>query len=275
MYLYKCTSGIYVKQGSSYYPIDSSDSWDVLVNRDDLYSYLNHLIKPLVGQSSLTGKVLAPIGSQEVWATGGTYFSSRLARMEESRDAGGGDFYSRVYQAVRPEIFFKATPARVVGHGQPFRIRKDSEWDVPEPELTLFATSSGKIVGYTIGNDVSSRSIEGENPLYLPQAKTFDQCACLGPGLYVPKEPLSMESTVAIQIERAGKLVFRGETSLSEMKRTPGELIEFLFRETSFEHGVFLMTGTGIVPGSDFTLQSEDIVSITIDLIGTSVNSVR
>ena len=264
-----------MKQGSSYYPIDSSDSWDILVNRDDLYSYLNHLIKPLVGLSNLKAKILAPIGSQEVWAAGVTYYSSRLARMEESKDAGGGDFYSRVYQAERPEIFFKATPARVVGHGQPFRIRKDSEWDVPEPELTLFATSSGKIVAYTIGNDVSSRSIEGENPLYLPQAKTFDQCACLGPGLYVPEEPISMDSAVVIQIERGGKLVFKGETSLSKMKRTPEELIEFLFRETSFAHGVFLMTGTGIVPGSDFTLESEDIVSITIDLIGTLVNSVR
>jgi 2-dehydro-3-deoxy-D-arabinonate dehydratase len=195
--------------------------------------------------------------------------------MEESKDSGGGDFYSRVYQAERPEIFFKATPARVVGHKEPFRIRKDSDWDVPEPELTLFATNSGKIVGYTIGNDVSSRSIEGENPLYLPQAKTFDKCACLGPCLYVPQQPLSMESKVSIEINRDGNEVFSGQTTLSQMKRTPEELIGFLFRETSFQNGVFLMTGTGIVPSNEFTLQSGDVVSISIDFIGTLVNSVE
>ena len=279
MHLYKTTEGFLIEQNDEFRLINESLDWDLLINNDNLRIALEERWGTSNILSSthlfLTENLLPPIGHQEVWAAGVTYHSSRLARMEESQDAGGGDFYSRVYQADRPEIFFKATPNRVVGHNQSFRIRQDSSWDVPEPELTLFATSSGKIVGYTIGNDVSSRSIEGENPLYLPQAKTFDQCACLGPGLYVPEEPLSMESTVAIQIERAGKLVFRGETSLSEMKRTPGELIEFLFRETSFEHGVFLMTGTGIVPGSDFTLQSEDIVSITIDLIGTLVNSVR
>ena len=219
--------------------------------------------------------LLPPVGVQEVWAAGVTYRSSRLARMEESRDAGGGDFYSRVYQADRPEIFLKATPSRVVGHGQNFRIRKDSDWDVPEPELTLFATTSGKIVAYTIGNDVSSRSIEGENPLYLPQAKTFDKCACLGPCLYVPPEPLSLDTTISILIHREEKEVFSGKTTLSEMKRTPNELIGFLFRETSFPQGVFLMTGTGIVPSNNFTLQSGDVVSISIDLIGTLVNSVE
>jgi 2-dehydro-3-deoxy-D-arabinonate dehydratase len=195
--------------------------------------------------------------------------------MEESLDAGGGDFYSRVYQAERPEIFMKATPARVVGPNAPFRIRKDSEWDVPEPELTLFATSSGKIVAYTIGNDVSSRSIEGENPLYLPQAKTFDECACLGPCLFVPKQPLGPDTGVELSISRGEEKVFFGSTSLSQMKRSPEELIGFLFRETSFESGVFLMTGTGIVPGTDFTLQSGDLVSISIDSIGVLTNSVR
>jgi 2-dehydro-3-deoxy-D-arabinonate dehydratase len=162
-----------------------------------------------------------------------------------------------------------------VGHGQNFRIRKDSDWDVPEPELTLFATTSGKIVAYTIGNDVSSRSIEGENPLYLPQAKTFDKCACLGPCLYVPPEPLCLDTTISILIHREEKEVFSGKTTLSEMKRTPNELIGFLFRETSFPQGVFLMTGTGIVPSNNFTLQSGDVVSISIDLIGTLVNSVE
>ena len=279
MHIFKTVDGFVLKLGDEFRKLLFDEGWDLLINRDDLWHYLRQNWDAAESCNSLENvsseTILPPIGSQEVWAAGVTYYSSRLARMEESKDAGGGDFYSRVYQADRPEIFFKATPARVVGHGQTFRIRKDSEWDVPEPELTLFASSSGKIVAYTIGNDVSSRSIEGENPLYLPQAKTFDQCACLGPGLYVPKEPLPMESAVAIQIKRAGKLVFRGETLLSEMKRTPKELIEFLFREASFAQGVFLMTGTGIVPGSDFTLQSEDIVSITIDLIGTLVNSVR
>lgn len=279
MHLFNTVDGFVLKHGDEFRKLLIGGSWDFLINRDDLWQYLRQNWDAAESHDSPenvnSGSILPPIGSQEVWAAGVTYYSSRLARMEESKDAGGGDFYSRVYKAERPEIFFKATPARVVGHGQSFRIRKDSEWDVPEPELTLFATSSGKIVAYTIGNDVSSRSIEGENPLYLPQAKTFDQCACLGPGLYVPEEPISMDSAVVIQIERGGKLVFKGETSLSEMKRTPEELIEFLFRETSFTQGVFLMTGTGIVPGSDFTLESEDIVSITIDLIGTLVNSVR
>jgi 2-dehydro-3-deoxy-D-arabinonate dehydratase len=168
----------------------------------------------------------------------------------------------------------KATPARVVDPGEPFKIRRDSEWDVPEPELTLFASSSGKIVGYTVGNDVSSRSIEGENPLYLPQAKTYDDCACLGPCLYVPETPLSSEAGVKLEIRREEEVVFAGETSLEQMKRTPEELVGYLFRETSFPTGVFLMTGTGIVPGQDFTLQSGDEVSITIDGIGTLTNPV-
>ncbi len=276
MHLYNTADGYFLKLRDEFRKLSFDSSWDSLINRDDLPNYLNQNWGSAEPHNNLIpSSLLAPIGSQEVWAAGVTYFSSRLARMEESKDAGGGDFYSRVYQADRPEIFLKATPARVVGHGRPFRIRKDSEWDVPEPELTLFATSSGKIVAYTIGNDVSSRSIEGENPLYLPQAKTFDQCACLGPALYIPEKPLSMESSIAIKIERGGKIAFSGDTLLSQMKRNPEELIEFLFRETSFQNGVFLMTGTGIVPGSDFTLHSGDIVSITIDLIGTLVNSVK
>ena len=194
--------------------------------------------------------------------------------MEESKDAGGGDFYSRVYVADRPEIFFKATPARTVGPDSPFRIRKDSTWDVPEPELTLFVSSSGKIVGYTIGNDVSSRSIEGENPLYLPQAKTFDGCACLGPCLYVPKNPLPEDTKIELTINRDAGVVFEGNTSLEEMKRKPEELVEYLFREISFSHGVFLMTGTGIVPGADFSLKNGDLVEISIDHIGTLSNRV-
>jgi 2-dehydro-3-deoxy-D-arabinonate dehydratase len=279
MHLYKTTEGFLIDHNKESRLIDESLDWDQLINNDNLRIFLEEKWetsgKVSCSQLILSENLLPPIGNQEVWAAGVTYYSSRLARMEESQDAGGGDFYSRVYQADRPEIFFKATPSRVVGHNQSFRIRQDSSWDVPEPELTLFATSSGKIVAYTIGNDVSSRSIEGENPLYLPQAKTYDKCACLGPGLYVPKEPLSMESKISIEIIRSGENLFSGHTTLSQMKRTPEELIGFLFRETSFEKGVFLMTGTGVVPGNHFSLQAGDTVSISIDLVGNLVNSVE
>lgn len=278
MHLYKTLDKLIISLEGEHRSINDSVDWDILINRDNLRNYLERLWKdsnPFENSFFSESQLLPPIGNQEVWASGVTYRSSRLARMEESEDAGGGDFYSRVYQADRPEVFFKSTPNRVVGHGQQFRIRKDSVWDVPEPELTLFATSGGKIVAYTIGNDVSSRSIEGENPLYLPQAKTFDKCACLGPGLYVPKEPIPMESKVKIKITRDGNVEFNGETILSEMKRSFEELVGFLFRECSFDNGVFLMTGTGIVPGKDFTLHRGDRVEITIDSIGTLINSVE
>lgn len=279
MHLYKTTEGFLIEHNNESRLLDQVLDWDQVINNNNLRGFLEEKWETSVRMPKpnllLTENLLPPIGNQEVWAAGVTYYSSRLARMEESQDAGGGDFYSRVYQADRPEIFFKATPSRVVGHNQPFRIRQDSSWDVPEPELTLFATSSGEIVAYTIGNDVSSRSIEGENPLYLPQAKTYDKCACLGPGLYIPKEPLSLESTISIEILRSDQVLFTGQTSLSQMKRSPEELIGFLFRETSFEKGVFLMTGTGIVPDNNFSLQQGDIVSISIDLVGNLVNSVE
>ena len=278
MKLYKTKRGSILQFEDSFRFLAGEEDWDALVNRDDLRDHLGQALgenEPSEEAAlSAAEEVLAPIGSQEVWAAGVTYFSSRLARMEESSDAGGGDFYSRVYEADRPELFMKATPARVVDPGEPFRIRRDSEWDVPEPELTLFASSSGKIVGYTIGNDVSSRSIEGENPLYLPQAKTYDDCACLGPCFYVPENSLSSEAGIKLEIRREEEIIFEGETSLEQMKRTPEQLVGYLFRETSFSTGVFLMTGTGIVPGQDFTLQSGDEVSITIDGIGTLTNPV-
>ena len=278
MKLYRTKRGAVLQFEDSFRFLSSEDDWDTLVNRDDLRSHLlgaSGESQPSEEASvAVSEELLAPIDSQEVWAAGVTYYSSRLARMEESRDAGGGDFYSRVYEADRPELFMKATPARVVDPGQPFRIRRDSEWDVPEPELTVLATASGKIVAYTIGNDVSSRSIEGENPLYLPQAKTYDDCACLGPCLYVPENPLSSETNVRLQIFREDETAFEGETTLAQMKRSPEELVGYLFRETSFPSGVFLMTGTGIVPGQDFTLRSGDEVSIFIEGIGTLVNTV-
>ena len=278
MHLYRTTDGFIIKNKDEYRLVDESAEWDDFINRDDLRKFIeNEWIKAknLTYSAESADNLLAPVGSQEVWAAGVTYHSSRLARMEESQDSGGGDFYSRVYQADRPEIFLKATASRVVGHGDSFRIRQDSSWDVPEPELTLFATSSGKIVAYTVGNDVSSRSIEGENPLYLPQAKTFDKCACLGPGLFIPENPISQDSKVSIKITRKGEEKFFGETSLSQMKRTPDELIKYLFRECTFTKGVFLMTGTGIVPEKDFSLQHGDIVAISIDIIGTLINSVE
>jgi 2-dehydro-3-deoxy-D-arabinonate dehydratase len=276
MKIYRTMDGIILEKDHSFRNLVVTTSWNDLVNRDDLHNFLVNEWKnaePLENGPD-PSRLLAPIGSQEIWAAGVTYYSSRLARMEESKDSRGGDFYSRVYVADRPEIFFKATPARTVGPGKDFRIRKDSTWDVPEPELTLFATSNGKIVGYTIGNDVSSRSIEGENPLYLPQAKTFDGCACLGPCLYVPEAPLEKSTQITLTIERNEEVVFSDETQLDQMKRTPEELIGFLFRETSFPGGVFLMTGTGIVPGTDFTLKPKDKVSITIESIGTLINFV-
>ena len=276
MRLYLTESGPVIEEGKALFSLETELSWDELINRENLRSYLNGLRTSFQKYDSedFLSTVCAPIGNQEVWAAGVTYFSSRLARMEESQDAGGGDFYSRVYGADRPEIFFKATPSRVVDPNAPFRIRSDSTWDVPEPELTLFASSSGTIEGYTIGNDVSSRSIEGENPLYLPQAKTFDQCACLGPCLYLPEEPLGDTTNIYMEIMRDGQEVFTGRTTLAEMKRQPKELINFLFRETSFADGVFLMTGTGIVPTSEFTLEAEDIVTISIDGIGKLTNPV-
>ena len=278
MHLYKTTAGFIIKNNSEYRIVDGVTDWGTFINRDDLRDFIEKewkKAKPLTYSFESADNILAPVSSQEVWAAGVTYHSSRLARMEESQDSGGGDFYSRVYQADRPEIFFKATPNRVVGHRGSFRIRQDSTWDVPEPELTLFATSSGKIVAYTIGNDVSSRSIEGENPLYLPQAKTFDKCACLGPGLYIPECPIPRDAKVSIKITRNGEEKFCGETLISQMKRTPDELIGYLFRECSFTNGVFLMTGTGIVPEKNFSLRSGDVVAISIDFIGTLINSVE
>ena len=195
--------------------------------------------------------------------------------MEESKAAGGGDFYDRVYGAERPELFFKATPHRVVGHCQHVRLRRDARWNVPEPELTLVISSSGKIIGYTIGNDMSSRDIEGENPLYLPQAKIYDQSCALGPGILVTDQALGSATGIELLILRRGETAFAGMTSLAAMKRNPLNLVEYLFRENSYPQGCFLLTGTGIVPPDTFTLHEGDEVRITIEPIGTLINYVR
>jgi 2-dehydro-3-deoxy-D-arabinonate dehydratase len=199
---------------------------------------------------------------QEVWGAGVTYLRSRDARKAESAVA---DVYQRVYDATRPEIFFKSTGWRVVGSGQPVRIRKDSDWNVPEPELTLVINAYGEIVGYTIGNDMSSRDIEGENPLYLPQAKTYNGSCAIGPGLVLCGTQAMAGLAVELQIVRAGQLAYTGETTTGNMKRSFQELADYLFRETDFPHGVFLMTGTGIVPAESFTLAVGDVIRVTID----------
>lgn len=277
MKLYKTENGIILENDDVFYRLHESD-WDLAVNRDNLYEWLEIQIGDLIPltfeDDTPMPEILPPIGSQEVWASGVTYFRSRTARMEESEKAGGGSFYDRVYEADRPELFFKSTAWRVVGNHGTVRIRRDSTWDVPEPELTLFASSSGVLVGYTIGNDMSSRSIEGENPLYLPQAKSYTGSAALGPCLYIPEYPLSDDTVIDLSIVRSGEEIFNGQVTLSQMKRKPEELLHYLFREMSFPHGCYLMTGTGIIPPTDFTLQKDDIVHITIEPIGTLTNTV-
>ena len=221
--------------------------------------------------ASRPAELLAPIESQEVWAAGVTYLRSRDARMDESREAGGGTFYDRVYDAERPEIFFKATPHRVQGPNGVLTLRSDSKWNVPEPELALAINAAGAIFGYTVGNDLSSRDIEGENPLYLPQAKVWTACCGLGPALVV-REALPRESRIVLEIARGATPAFRGETALTQMKRTPAELAAFLLRDNAFPHGCYLLTGTGIIPPNEFTLASGDRISISIDGLGTLVN---
>jgi 2-dehydro-3-deoxy-D-arabinonate dehydratase len=229
--------------------------------------------RPLPARPAFSAR--APIGTQEVWAAGVTYFRSRTARMEESKDAGGGSFYDKVYSAERPELFFKATPHRVAGDGQPLRIRRDSRWNVPEPELALVLNSRLELAGFTIGNDMSSRDIEGENPLYLPQAKLYNQCCGLGPWITLAYAmPPRSEIGIQLQIRRAGEVVCRGSTGIDQMARSFEALIDWLGRENSFPRGAFLLTGTGIVPASDFSLQPGDRVDITIDGIGMLSNPI-
>ena len=218
---------------------------------------------------------LPPVEHQEVWAAGVTYYRSRSARIEESESAGGGDFYDRVYTAARPELFFKSTASRTVGAGGTVRIRKDAKWSVPEPELTLVINPKGAIVGYTVGNDMSSRDIEGENPLYLPQAKVYDGSCALGPGILVGSAMLPRSTEITLEIIREERCAFAGCVKLSELKRDPQSLVEYLFRDNSFPNGCFLMTGTGIVPPSDFTLKVGDRTRITIEPIGTLENVVE
>ena len=275
--VYKTDKAIVIEKDNNCF-ISNETNCDLFVNRDGLYQEIQKELKKLnpAGDSNWLKqqKFGAPIGTQEVWAAGVTYLRSKIARMEESEESGGATFYDKVYDAERPELFFKSTAYKVVSTKGMVRIRKDSSWNVPEPELTLVVTSSGKIVGYSICNDMSSRSIEGENPLYLPQAKMYDGSASIGPCVLVMEELISPGTVIAINIDRDGKTVFEGSTTIDRMKRKHEELVEFLFREYSHPAGCYLMTGTCVVPENDFTLDTGDVIRIRIDNIGELVNIV-
>lgn len=274
MKLYRARNGIFLSIDQSYYRLEG-ESWDALVARNDLHYHCLAAIKSTAPSTEFSEvDILPPVGNQEVWAAGVTYYRSRTARMEESKDAGGGSFYDRVYSAERPELFFKATGRRVVGHGDKVRIRSDAKWSVPEAELTLALSSGGRITGYTIGNDMSSRDIEGENPLYLPQAKVYDGSCAIGPCILIRPEPLPKECQIELKIVRGGDIAFMGKTSLTELKREPQLLADYLYRDNSFPCGSLLMTGTGIVPPDAFTLHHGDEIHISIEHIGTLSNTV-
>lgn len=277
MKVYKTKSGILIEKGEQHHLL-RNEVWDTFINDDHILAKIKQKVSSATqiknAAKYLANELQAPIESQEIWASGVTYFNSKLGREEESKEAGGANFYARVYEAERPELFFKANAHRTVGPGEKVRLRADSTWNVPEPELTLVITSSGKIIGYTIGNDMSSRSIEGENPLYLPQAKTYDGCAAIGPCILIREQPLPRETKIALSILRDGVTAFKGEIQIDQIKRKFTDLVEFLYRECTFPFGSLLMTGTGIVPSSGFTLAPKDEISIQIEGIGTLKNTV-
>ena len=277
MLLYRITNGAVLLIEDNAYLLN--EDWNKLINQSGLHQHLESLAKnqkPIANtqKQELIKNSLPPIGDQEVWASGVTYLRSRDARMEESKNSGAADVYQKVYEAERPELFFKSTSARVVGNGDEVFIRSDSAWNVPEPELTLYINSNGEIQGYTIGNDMSSRSIEGENPLYLPQAKVYEKSCSLGPCLFVPEKPISPATSISITIRRNQQDVFNNSIQLDRMKRNLAELSAWLYKSLKFPVGCFLMTGTGIVPPNDFTLQALDEVSIEIEGIGKLMNIV-
>ncbi len=273
MKLYKYKQTALLNDGGKWF--QQKTDWDALINRTGLHDWLRQDLPnwEALSETPELGHE-PPIGNQEVWAAGVTYLRSKVARMEEAEAAGGGDFYDRVYDAERPEIFFKATAARTVGSGDVVYIRRDSKWDVPEPELTLFCSAAGTIEAYSIGNDMSSRSIEGENPLYLPQAKTYERSAGLGPCLYIIDHPIPLTTRIYMDILRNGKSLYSDQVAINQMKRGLEELVGYLFRECNFPQGCFLMTGTCLVPDDSFTLQVGDEVRIRIDEIGELVNVV-
>jgi 2-dehydro-3-deoxy-D-arabinonate dehydratase len=270
-------TGVARVEGDQLRPLDLSGgqyrSLAEILDADNPYEAVDFLIRSEESIPLASVNLLPPIDQQEVWAAGVTYKRSQAARMEES--ATSASCYDRVYTSPRPELFFKASPHRVSGHGQPLRIRKDSKWNVPEPELTLVLSSKLALVGFTVGNDMSSRDIEGDNPLYLPQAKCYNQSCGLGPWITLPiGMPPRNEIGIRLVVHRGGKIIYDGRTSVDHMARTFENLIGWLGRDNSFPTGVFLLTGTGIVPDSDFTLAVADIVEIKIDGIGTLINPV-
>lgn len=245
-----------------------------LLETSALVARLGELVRrPLPRVPLAEAKLLSPVDRQEVWAAGVTYLRSKAARMEESSFSARA--YDQVYEAPRPELFFKSSPDKVVGPGEAVGIRRDAKWSVPEPELALVLNSRGEVVGYTIGNDMSSRDIEGENLLYLPQAKIYERSCALGPSITVGVTDADARGwSIQIDIQRAGQTVFRGDTSANRMKRLFGELAEWLFRSQKFPNGAILLTGTGIVPPDDFTLQPGDVVRIQISGVGVLQNEV-
>ncbi len=269
--IYRIDSGIQIENKHGEVTQLIQQAWDDFINQSDLYT----ICAQKSYEKAPLGKIQTPIESQEIWAAGVTYLRSKVARMEESKESGGDTFYDKVYDAQRPEIFYKGNQLRAVGNHGLVRIRKDSTWNVPEPELTLFINNSNQIAGYLVGNDMSSRDIEGENPLYLPQAKVYDASAGIGPCLLVTENPLAPETIISMRIFRNQSEVFQGETQIAQMKRSHQELAEYLTREMSFPQGVYLMTGTCIVPDLPFTLQAHDEIHIQIEPIGTLIQTVQ
>ncbi len=265
-----------IVEGDTVVPLTTSDAYHTLADlleAPDPASAAQSLAAGSAGQKLERTRLLAPIDQQEVWAAGVTYRRSQVARMEESQ--GAATFYDQVYVADRPELFFKATPHRVVGPGEAVRIRQDARWNVPEPELALVLNSRLQLVGFTAGNDMSSRDIEGENPLYLPQAKVYNGCCALGPWVTLAASmPAADRIKIDLAIDRGGQRVFSGSTSVGQMARSFDDLIGWLGRDNSFPQGVILLTGTGIVPDDSFTLAAGDAVQISIHGIGTLTNSV-
>jgi 2-dehydro-3-deoxy-D-arabinonate dehydratase len=268
--VYRGRDGLTACDGQDWYGARGCD-FDALFSAPEPLAWLRSRITACE-RPEMPAALPPPLASQEVWAAGVTYRRSRDARMAESKREAS--VYDRVYEAERPELFFKATPHRVVGHGGAVRIRQDSGWDVPEAELALAINREGRIFGYSIGNDMSSRLIEASNPLYLPQAKIYDACCALGPCLLLTEEPPPPATAISLRVLRDGAEVFAGSSEISKMKRQPEELVGYLFRDNSFPHGCYLLTGTGIVPEQEFTLAAGDAITITIGPIGTLMNRV-
>ncbi|MEM8954815.1 MAG: fumarylacetoacetate hydrolase family protein [Verrucomicrobiota bacterium] len=273
----KRRGGVLIRDGERW-TVGDGFSFDRLFSCEDPAGMVSEALasgEQETAEVGIENEVLAPpMERQEVWAAGVTYYRSRDARMEESERSGGDVFYDRVYEAARPELFIKGGITRTVGHGEKISIRSDSAWDVPEPELAVAVSSRGEVFGFTVGNDVSSREIEGENLLYLPQAKVWRNSCALGPGLLIA-DAMGAETPIGLRIERGGDLVFSGETSLAQMKRSIEELVGWLMRDNVFPWGCYLLTGTGVVPDAGFSLASGDVVRIRIEGIGELSNEVE